>query len=404
MKTRTGADRSVTAHWRLATKLVRGGTQRSDFGETSEALFLSSGFAYDSAEIAEARFDKTLEGYTYTRQGNPTVSVFEERMALLEGAQAAAATASGMAAMNAALLGQLEAGDHVVASKALFGSCRWLIDELLPRYGIATTTVDGPSLQAWRDAVRGETTLFFLETPANPTLELIDIAAVADIARSAGAKLVVDNVFATPILQRPLDLGADMVCYSATKHIDGQGRTLGGVILGDEDTVVERLGPFLRHTGPVLSPFNAWVLAKALETLELRVHAMCDRAEAIASALAADGVAARHPCLPDFPQRDLADKQMRRGGSLVTFTLPGGKAEAFAFLNALEIIDISNNLGDARTIATHPWSTTHKAIAEPIRREMGIGEGMIRISAGLEDPADLIEDVRKAVKAAKGRS
>ncbi len=400
MKARTGRDRSRTRKWRRATQAVRGGSLRSDLGETSEALFLTSGFAYEAAAEAEARFDGTAAGFTYSRQANPTVAMFEERMALLEGAAAAAATASGMAAMTAALLGLVRAGDHVVGARALFGSCRWLLDELLPRYGIATTIVDGTSLDAWRAAVRPETTLFFLESPANPTLEIVDIAAVAGIAHAAGARLVVDNVFATPVLQRPLALGADVVCYSATKHIDGQGRTLAGVVLGSEEIVLEELGPFLRHTGPVLSPFDAWLLLKSLETLDLRVHAMCDRAEALARALADAGARVRHPALPDFPQRALAARQMDRGGTVLTLDLAGGRDAAFRFLDALEIIDISNNLGDARSLATHPWSTTHKALDEATRREMGITPGLVRLSAGLEDVDDLVADVLGALEAA----
>lgn len=401
MKFRTGGDRGTTARWRPATRMVRAGSMRSDFGETSEAIFLTSGFSYETAATARDRFDGTAQGFTYSRQANPTVAMFEERMAMLEGAEAAAATATGMAAMNAALLGQLRTGDHVIGARALFGSCRWLLDELLPRYGVATTIVDGTDLDAWRAALRPETKLLFLETPANPTLEIIDIAAVAEIAHGAGARLVVDNVFASPVLQRPLELGADVVCYSATKHIDGQGRTLGGVVLGPEAIVIEELGPFLRHTGPTLSPFNAWVLLKAAETLELRVHAMCDRAEALAKALEEAQAAPLYPTLESFGDRALALRQMSRGGSVLTFTLPGGEAQAFAFLDALEIVDISNNLGDARTIATHPWSTTHKALAEETRAGMGITEGMIRISAGLEDADDLVEDVVQALETSR---
>ena len=401
MKAGSGRDRSRTRNWRRATQAVRGGTLRSDLGETSEALFLTSGFAYEAAAEAEARFDGTAEGFTYSRQANPTVAMFEERMALLEGAEAAAATASGMAAMTAALLGLVRAGDHVIGARALFGSCRWLLDELLPRYGIATTIVDGTSLDAWRAAIRPETRLFFLETPANPTLEIVDIAAVAEIAHGAGARLVVDNVFATPVLQRPLALGADVVCYSATKHIDGQGRTLAGVVLGPEEIIVEELGPFLRHTGPVLSPFEAWLLLKSLETLDLRVHAMCDRAEALAHALADAGARVRHPSLPDFPQKALAARQMRRGGTVLTLDLAGGRAAAFRFLDALEIVDISNNLGDAKSLATHPWSTTHKALDETTRRAMGITPGLVRLSAGLEDADDLVADVLRALEAAE---
>ncbi|WP_281301719.1 MULTISPECIES: O-succinylhomoserine sulfhydrylase [unclassified Iodidimonas] len=399
MKNKTGFDRQITQKWRRDTQLIRGGTLRSNLGETSEAIFMTSGFAYATAESAQARFEGEEEGFTYSRQGNPTIAMFEERMALIEGAEAAAATASGMAAMNAALLGLLRAGDHVVAGRALFGSCRWLIDELLPRYGIETTTVNGPDLDEWKRAIRPNTKLFFLESPSNPTLEIIDIQKVADLAHEVGARLVVDNVFASPILQKPLDLGADVVCYSATKHIDGQGRTLGGIILSSQAIIVDELGPFLRHTGPSLSPFNAWLLLKSLETLELRVNAMCDRADHLAAAIAQAGIDCLHPSLPGFKQADLAHRQMKRGGTVVTFTLPGGAQQAFRFLNALSIIDISNNLGDSRSIAAHPWTTTHKALDEQTRLQMGITPGMIRLSAGLEDKDDLVEDVLAALAA-----
>lgn len=399
MKAKDGRDPEKTSGWQSATRQVRGGTERSSFGEMSEAIFLSSGFAYDSAEQADARFDGREQGYTYSRQGNPTNAAFEMRMALIEGAEAAAATASGMAAMTAVLLGLTRAGDHVIGARALFGSCRWLLDELLPRYGIKTTIVDGADLAAWRAAVRPETRLLFVETPANPTLEIVDIRAVSEIAHEAGALLVVDNVFASPVLQKPLELGADIVCYSATKHIDGQGRTLGGVVLGPKSLIVDELGPYLRHTGPTLSPFNAWLLLKSLETLDLRVHAMCDRADAIAAALDRAGVATRHPSLPHFPDRALAFSQMSRGGTVVTFTLEGGAEQAFCFLNALEIIDISNNLGDSRSIASHPWTTTHRALDDATRRAMGITPGMIRLSAGLEDKNDLIADIGRGLAA-----
>ncbi|GER00670.1 O-succinylhomoserine sulfhydrylase [Iodidimonas gelatinilytica] len=402
MKNKTGLDRAITENWQPSTRLIRGGTLRSNFGETSEAIFMTSGFAYETAQSAKARFDGEEEGFTYSRQGNPTVAMFEERMALLEGAEAAAATASGMAAMNAALLGQVHAGDHVVAAKALFGSCRWMIDELLPRYGVETTIVEGPDMEAWKRAVKPNTKLFFLESPSNPTLELIDIESVAGIAHEAGARLVVDNVFASPVLQKPLELGADVVCYSATKHIDGQGRTLGGVVLGSKAIILDELGPFLRHTGPTLSPFNAWLLLKSLETIELRVDAMCDRADFLAQTLAQAGIKTVHPSLPDFAYADLAKKQMRRGGTVVTFTLPGGADQAFRFLNALEVIDISNNLGDSRSIAAHPWTTTHKALDEATRLQMGITDGMIRLSAGLEDAQDLARDLLQALDASKG--
>ncbi|MGF1607389.1 MAG: aminotransferase class I/II-fold pyridoxal phosphate-dependent enzyme [Rhodothalassiaceae bacterium] len=382
--------------WRPATRLVRQGLTRSGFGEMNEALYLTSGFAYADAETAEARFDGRAEGYTYSRQSNPTVRMFEARLAAYEGAELARATATGMAAMSSALLCQLSAGDHVVASRALFGSCHWLVTTLLPRLGIATTLVDGRDTDAWAAAVRAETRVFFLETPANPTLDIIDLAAVADIAHAARARLVVDNVFATPVLQQPLALGADIVCYSATKHIDGQGRVLGGAILCDAAFDEEFLYPHYRHTGVAMQPFEAWVLVKALETLELRVHAMCDRAEAVAGALAQRIDSVRHPSLAGFEQHNLAMAQMRRGGTVLTLDL-GSQARAFTFLNALELIDVSNNLGDAKSIATHPWTTTHKAVPEDGRRLLGIGEGLVRVSVGLEDARDLVADVTQAL-------
>ena len=397
MKRTTGTDRTVTAHWQLDTQLVRGGTFRTDQDETSEAVFLTSGFSYATAEEAAARFDGRAEGFTYSRQTNPTVAMFEERMALIEGAEVGRATGTGMAAMTAALLCQLNAGDHVVAGRALFGSCRYLIDTLLPRFGIDTTVVDGRDPAAWAAAVRPATKALFLETPANPTLDIVDLKAVADIAHDAGARLVVDNVFATPVLQRPLEFGADIVCYSATKHIDGQGRCLGGVVLCDAAFDEEYLYPYYRHTGPAMSPFNAWVLLKGLETLRLRVEAMCANAGRVAEALAGRLEDVRYPGRPEFAQHELAMAQMRRGGSVVTFTVPGGQGPAFAFLNALEIVDISNNLGDSRSIATHPWTTTHKALDEPVRRELGITPGLLRLSVGLEDPTDLIADIAQAL-------
>ncbi|WP_262693471.1 O-succinylhomoserine sulfhydrylase [Kordiimonas aquimaris] len=397
MKDRTGKDRNITSNWAKQTQMVRAGSMRSNFDEMSEALFLTSGFAYETAEEAEARFDGRAEGFTYSRQTNPTVAMFEERMALLEGAEVGRATATGMAAMTASLLSCLRAGDHVVGARALFGSCRWLMDELLPRYGIETTVIDGRSLDAWRSAVRPNTKVFFLETPANPTLEIVDLRAVADIAHENDAKLVVDNVFATPVLQRPLELGADVVCYSTTKHIDGQGRCLGGIVLCDKKFDEDYLYPFYRHTGCAMSPFNAWVMLKGMETLGLRVHAMCDGAEIVAAAMAKRVKDVRHPELATFKQRDLAMSQMDRGGTMVVCELSGGREQAFAFLNALELIDISNNLGDSRSIATHPWSTTHKALAEEKRLELGITPGLLRISIGLEDPADLVDDISNAL-------
>lgn len=400
MKDNAGSNRSITSKWSKQTQMVRAGSMRSNFDEMSEALYLTSGFAYENAEEAEARFDGKAEGFTYSRQTNPTVAMFEERMALLEGADVGRATATGMAAMTASLLSCLRAGDHVVGARALFGSCRWLMDELLPRYGIETTVVDGRDLTAWKAAVRPNTKVFFTETPANPTLEIVDLRAVADIAHENSAILIVDNVFATPVLQRPMELGADVVCYSTTKHIDGQGRCLGGIVLCDKKFDEDHLFPFYRHTGCAMSPFNAWVMLKGLETLGLRVNAMCDGAEVVAAAMAQHIDDVRHPSLPNFAQRSLAMAQMDRGGTMVVCELPGGREQAFKFLNALDIIDISNNLGDSRSIATHPWSTTHKALAEDTRLELGITPGLLRISIGLEDPADLVADIQSALKVA----
>jgi len=400
MKSKTGIDRSKTAKWAPQTQLVRAGSMRSDFDEMGEALFLTSAFAYESAEEAEARFDGRAEGFTYSRQTNPTVSMFEERMALFEGADQGRATATGMAAMSAALLCQVKAGDHVIGARALFGSCRWLLDDLLPRYGVETTVVDGTDLNAWKAAVQPNTKVLFLETPANPTLDIVDIQSVADIAHNAGARLVVDNVFATPVFQRPMDFGADIVCYSTTKHIDGQGRCLGGMVLCDADFDEEFLYPFYRHTGCAMSPFNAWVMLKGMETLSLRVNAMTDGAETIARAIQNHVNDVRHPSLGGFKDKALADKQMKRGGTMIAFDLPGGREQAFAFMNALEIVDISNNLGDSRSIATHPWSSTHKALSEEVRAELGITPGLIRFSVGLEDAEDLKSDVLSSLEKA----
>ena len=387
--------------WRRRTRLARGGTVRSAFGETSEALYLTSGFRYQSAEEAAARFAGEAEGFVYSRFSNPTVRMFEERMALLEGAEAACAAASGMAAVSAALMCQLKEGDHVLGARALFGSCRYILDEVLPRFGIEVSLVDGPDLDQWRAAVRSETVCAFLESPANPTLELIDIAAVADICHGVGARLIVDNVFATPILQRPLELGADIVVYSATKHIDGQGRCLGGAILSDAAFREELLTPYLRHTGPSLSPFNAWVLLKGLETLELRVEHHCRNAEAVAAFLKRkNGLS--HVCFPgldDYPQRALAAAQMQGPGSIVTFEIDGGREGAFGFLNRLKLIDISNNLGDAKSLITHPRSTTHQRLGPEECTRLGITEGMVRLSVGLEDVADLEDDIGQALAA-----
>jgi len=380
---------------RPATRLVHGGTVRSQFGETSEALFLTQGYVYPDMETAEARFKGESPGFIYSRFSNPTVAMFEERMALLEGAEAARATASGMAAVTAAMLGQLKAGDHVVAAKALFGSCRYIVEELLPRFGVPSTLVDGTDLDQWRAAMQPNTKVCFLESPTNPQLEIIDIAGVAEIAHAGGANLVVDNVFATPLLQSPFELGADCVVYSTTKHIDGQGRCLGGVILASNDFIQTHVHNFLRQTGPALSPFNAWVMLKGLETLPVRLRQQQSNAVAVADYLASRPEIARvlYPTRKDHPQHELAMRQMTGGGSVLAFDVKGGKAEAFAFSNALSIVKISNNLGDAKSLITHPATTTHQRIGPEARAESGIGEGMLRLSCGLEDVEDLIEDV-----------
>jgi O-succinylhomoserine sulfhydrylase len=389
--------------WRPETRLVHGGALRSQFGETSEAIFLTQGFVYDSAEQAEARFNNTQPGYQYSRFSNPSVTMFEERMRLLEGAEAARATASGMAAVTASLLGPLQAGDHVVSARALFGSCRYVVENLCPRLGIAATLVDGSDLAAWRDAVRPNTKAFFYETPANPTLDLVDIAAVSRIAKEAGAYSIVDNVFATPLLQRPLELGADVVVYSATKHVDGQGRCLGGVVLGTADFITKNVHDFLRQTGPALSPFNAWVMLKGLETLPIRVEAQCRSAARLADHLAKlEGISRVIYCgRDDHPQADLARRQMTGGGQVVTFEVEGGKAAAFRFLNALSIVRISNNLGDTKSLVTHPATTTHQRIGPAARAELGISDGMVRLSVGLEAVEDLAADLEAAARAAR---
>ena len=387
---------------RPATRLVHGGTMRSQFGEMSEALFLTQGFAYESMEQAEARFLGTSPGFQYSRFGNPTVAMFEQRMALLEGAEAARATATGMAAVTASMLGQLKAGDHVVAAKALFGSCRFIVEDLLPVYGIASTLVDGSDLAQWKAAAQPNTKTFFLESPTNPQLEIIDIAAVAEIAHAAGATVVVDHVFATPMLQSPLKLGAECVVYSATKHVDGQGRVLGGCILGSEAFIQKNIHNFLRQTGPAMSPFNAWVMLKSLETLPLRVAQQVRNAHAVADFLAEQtGAVARvlYPWRKDHPQHELAKRQMTGGGTVVVLDVQGGKQAAFRFGNALQVIKISNNLGDSKSILTHPATTTHQRIPQPAREAMGIGEGMLRLSVGLEDVEDLIDDLKGACAA-----
>lgn len=384
---------------RPATQLVHGGTLRSSFGEMSEALFLTQGYVYDRMETAEARFKGELPGFVYSRYSNPTVSMFEERMAMLEGAEAARATASGMAAVTAALMGQVRAGDHVVAARALFGSCLYIVEDLLPRFGVETTLVDGGDLDQWRAAVRPTTKVFFIETPTNPTLEIYDIAAIAEIAHGAGATLVVDNVFATPLLQRPLELGADCVVYSATKHVDGHGRCLGGVVLGSRAFIDTHMHNFLRQTGPAISPFNAWVMLKSLESLAVRVAHQTASAARIADMLA-DHPAVRRVIYPgraDHPQAELARKQMKAGSTLLAFEVEGGKAGAFRFANGLSIIKISNNLGDAKSIITHPATTTHQRLSPEARARLGISEGMLRLSVGLEDADDLLDDIRQAL-------
>jgi O-succinylhomoserine sulfhydrylase len=400
--TKSSANKSPTAGYRPETRLVHSGTLRSEFGETSEALFLTQGYVYETAELCEARFKGEDPGYIYSRYSNPTIGMFERRMIELEGAEAGRSTATGMAAVTTAVLAPLKAGDHVVASKAMFGSCRYVIEDLLPRYGIASTLVDGLDLDQWRKAVRPNTKTFFLESPTNPTLDVLDIGAIAEIAHQGGARLIVDNVFATPIWQSPLSLGADVVVYSATKHIDGQGRCLGGMILGSEAFIAEHLHNFMRQTGPSLSPFNAWVLLKGLETLAVRVRAQSESAAAIADALAQHPKISRlvFPGRADHPQAAVVKKQMRGGSTLVGFEVKGGKAGAFRALNALKIARISNNLGDAKSLVTHPATTTHQRLAPEARAELGISEGFIRLSVGLEHRDDLIEDLQQALEKA----
>jgi O-succinylhomoserine sulfhydrylase len=392
---------SAPDRYRPETRLVHSGTLRSQFGETSEAMFLTQGYVYDNSAQAERRFNNEEPGFQYSRFANPTVAMFEDRMAAFEGAEAARATATGMAAVTLALTGQVKAGDHVVAAKALFGSCRYIVEDYLPRFGVTSTLVDGTDLNQWRAALRPNTKTFFIETPTNPTLEVIDIEAVARIAHEAGATLVVDNVFATPIFQSPLALGADCVVYSATKHIDGQGRCLGGIILGSQEFIGKNIHVLLRQTGPSLSPFNAWVLLKGLETLAVRVRRQTESASTLAAALAEHPKIARliYPGRPDHPQADIVKKQMRGGSTLVAFDVKGGKAEAFRFADALKLIRISNNLGDAKSLLTHPATTTHQRLSPAQRAELGITDGLVRISVGLEHPDDIVEDVVTALQA-----
>ena len=392
---------SASQSYRPETRLVHSGTLRSQFGETSEALFLTQGYVYDSSLTAERRFKNEEPGYQYSRFSNPTVTMFEQRMAALEGAEAARATATGMAAVTTAVMGQLRAGDHVVAAKALFGSCRYVVEEHCNRYGIASTLVDGTDLAQWKNAVRPNTKTFFLESPTNPTLEVLDIKAIADIAHAAAATLVVDNVFATPMYQRPLELGADCVVYSATKHIDGQGRCLGGVVLGSEKFIQDNIHQLIRQTGPSLSPFNAWVLLKGLETLPVRVARQTDTAATVSTALAEHPKVSRliYPGRPDHPQAELAQRQMQAGSTLVAFEVKGEKAGAFRFQDALKLVKISNNLGDAKSLITHPATTTHQRLTAAARAELGISDGLVRLSCGLEHPADIVEDLVTALAA-----
>jgi len=389
--------------FRPRTRLVHGGTLRSGFDETSEAIFANSGFVYASAEEAEAAFQTDGLRYVYSRFRNPTVAMFEDRLARYEGAPRCFATATGMAAVFATLMCHLKAGDRIVAPYALFGSCLHTIKNILPNYGIEPVLVDGPDLDQWRAALAEPTAAVFLETPSNPMLDLVDLAAVSEMAHAAGALVVVDNVFASPVLQRPFERGADVVVYSATKHIDGQGRSLGGAILCD-DAFAEKLAPFLRHTGPTLSPFNAWILLKGLETLELRIHAHVASAHRIAAWLEGQAPVARvrYPWLESHPQYDLARRQMSGGGTLLAFDLDGGKAAAFRFMNALGLVRISNNLGDAKSLCTHPATTTHARTADEDKARVGIGPGSLRLSVGLEDPEDLLADLAQALAAAGG--
>ena len=395
------AFRELPANLRPRTVMARAGQLRSQFMETCEAVYMSSGYVYRSAEEAEAAFAQDGSRFVYSRYANPTVAMFEERLRLLEGAEACRATASGMAAVFAALASQVKAGDRVVASRALFNSCNYIITQILPRYGVTTELVDGRDLAAWKKALAPGAKAVFCESPSNPTLELVDLAAVAELAHHAGAVLVVDNVFATPLLQRPLRLGADIVVYSATKHIDGQGRSLGGAVLGGEAFVRESLMPFLRHTGPALSPFNAWLLLKGIETLPLRVEAQSRAAAEIAAFLARHPKVERvlYPGLESHPQHALARRQMGSGGTLLALSVAGGKAGAFRFQNALKLVEISNNLGDAKSLVTHPATTTHHRLKPEERAVLGIDDGLVRLSVGLEDAADLITDLDQALAA-----
>ncbi|MCR5874592.1 O-succinylhomoserine sulfhydrylase [Phenylobacterium sp. J426] len=385
-------------YWEIETQAVRGGLMRTEHGEISEALFLTQSFSYDSAAAADARFAGEAPGFIYQRFGNPTTEMFEQRLALIEGAEACRATASGMAAVQLALMGLVRAGDHIVAGRALFGSCRWILSEWMPRFGVETTYVDATDITAWKNAVRPNTKAFLVESPANPLLEVTDIAAVAEVAKAANARLVVDNVFATPVFQKPLKLGADVVVYSATKHIDGQGRVLGGAILGQAELLTEAYKDMHRHTGPALSPFNAWVLLKGLEHMELRVRRQTENAAKVAEAIAAHAKAQKvvYCGRADHPQAAVIARQMTGGGNVIAFDL-GSLEAAWRFLDALEIVDISNNLGDAKSMATHPSTTTHRSMPEEERQAIGLTQGWVRMSVGLEGPKDLVRDVTRAL-------
>ncbi|MHA6318127.1 trans-sulfuration enzyme family protein [Altererythrobacter sp. CAU 1778] len=404
MKKTTGLDREITRNWRPATQAVRAGTWRSENGETSEALFLTSGYTYDDAQTVADRFAGNATGMTYSRLQNPTVAMLEERIAVMEGAEACRTQASGMAAMTAALLCQLSAGDHVVGARAAFGSCRWLLDHLCPRFGIETSVIDSTDNAAWEAAIRPNTKVFFFETPANPTLDVVDMEYVCGLAKAHGITTVVDNAFATSALQRPLEFGADVVAYSATKLMDGQGRVLAGAICGTQTFIDDVLLPFQRNTGPNLSPFNAWVVHKGLETLDLRARRQSENAlevgRFVEDRLVKAGGRILHPGLPSHPRHEMAMKQMVMTGPIFAWEMPKGRAQAFALLDALELVDISNNIGDARSLACHPASTTHANMGEEARAEMGVTEGLIRINIGLEDPADVIEDLDRALTAA----
>ncbi len=393
----------MSDNWKKRTKLVHSGIRRSQYGEVSEPIFLTQGFVYESAEAAAQRFEASGEDeFIYARYGNPTVRMFEERIAALEGAEDAFATASGMAAVNAALTSMLSAGDHVVSARALFGSCLYILEEVLSRYGVEVTFVDGTDLDQWRNAVRPDTKAVFLETVSNPTLEVVDLKAISEIAHQVGATVIVDNVFATPVFNDPIGLGADVVVYSPTKHIDGQGRVLGGVILGTKDFIRKTVEPYLKHTGGAMSPFTAWILLKGLETLDLRVHAQAASALALAERLEGHDKLARvlFPFLPSHPDHAVAKAQMTEGGTVVALDLKGGQQAAFRFLNALNIVTISNNLGDAKSIITHPTTTTHQRLTDDQRAALGIGDGLVRLSVGIEDSDDLIADVLQALEAA----